>query len=522
MNARRMLLWSLIIGSVIPLTPLLCCITDTPVTGRTTFVPRPMATNAARTIGGVPHLRDLCTQDYVYGYTTVTAAYTHSLRASRMGHALFSPNCVTVSGSGVVGRCSYEFLADYFGLSPTFCSDVCFKPHIENGLVIFDSYIGFDPCVPGLYCTIQIPVCFTKWRMDIEEEITTDMVSTPFDPGYMAVGAVPPAITSFTQALTGRVRFGQMQDPYKYGLVTGSHSKSGVADLYAAIGFNPIAHEDGFFGFNVRLTIPTGSRLTGTYLFEPILGNGRHVEIGIGLDGRFRVWEKLGEQELSIRIMGNFMHQCSAQQRRTFDLQCNNFGSRYILLKEFDTAGNYTGSLTPSINHTTLDCRVRADLYTDIVVMGYYTYNNIECDLGYNGFIRSREKIELIGSIPNGRYGFKGVQPVALPVSPYTLINTTENNATLFEHPEGIPNLTPVFISTASIDVSSAASPLIVTHKFFADINYRWCCSDTIEPFMAIGGEIEAEGINTRNTVRYQRTTLSQWGLWMKGGIAFG
>lgn len=505
-----------LIGNLIPLYA------NTPVTGRTTFMPRPMATNAARTIGAVSPYRDLCCHDHVYGYTTLTTSYTHSLRANRMGHALFSPNCVTISGSQVTARCTNELLADYFGLSPTFASEACFKPRIQNALATIDSYIGLDPVLCGLYFTLQIPIGYTRWQMNIEENLLTNDLDTPFAAGYMDFNETAPAIQSFTCAFNGNVRFGQMQDPYKYGLINGAQSHTGVADIYLALGWNPWVRPDRFLGFSIRTTIPTGSHINGTYMFEPILGNGRHVELGIGLDGRIRVWEKLGEQEISIRAFGNFMHQFRAKQRRSFDLGCNNFGSRFILLKEFDALGNYTGNLTPAINHTTLDCNVRANMYADMVVMAYYTYNNIETDFGYNGFIRSREKISLEEGIPAKRYGFKGIQNVATTFPPIVLLNTTESTATLFETPPGMADdPSPVFISTADINTNSACSPLIVTHKFFADISYGWDTCHT-HPFFALGGEIEVEGINTRNTVRYQRTTLSQWGLWLKGGISFG
>lgn len=494
---------------------------NTPVTGRTTFMPRPMATNAARTIAAVNPYRDLCCDEKIYGYTTLTTSYTHSLRSSRIGHALFSPNCVTVSGSQIAGRCSYELLADYFGLSPTFASEVCFKPRIQNALATIDSYIGLDPLACGLYATIQIPIGYTRWQMKIGEQLLTDELNTPFPAGYMDAGEVAPAITSFKNAFTGCVRFGQMQDPYRYGLVNGAQSHKGVADLYLALGWNPIVSDNGFFGFNLRTVIPTGSHITGTYMFEPVLGNGRHWELGVGLDGRVRVWEKLGEQELLIRIMGNFMHQFSAHQRRSFDFGCNNFGSRFILLKEFDSAGNYTGRLSPAINHTTLNCSVRADLYADMIFMGYYTNSNgFLCDFGYNGFIRSREKIHLNECFPHNRYGFKGVQDVTTTGPSPSLLNTTESGATLFEAPPGLPDISPVFLTTNDIDIQSGCSPLIVTHKIFGDLSYGWDMCHT-HPFIAIGGEIEFEGINTRNTVRYQRTTLAQWGLWLKGGIAF-
>ena len=57
----------------------------------------------------------------------------------------------------------------------------------------------------------------------------------------------------------------------------------------------------------------------------------------------------------------------NSRQRRSFDLinpsdpenlYFKGFGTRYILAKEFDMFGNYTGTTVPTIDITTLECDV--------------------------------------------------------------------------------------------------------------------------------------------------------------------
>ncbi len=259
-----------------------------------------------------------------------------------------------------------------------------------------------------------------------------------------------------------------------------------------------------------------------------MIGNGKHWEIGGGFAGRILVWEADGEQELSVFTEINFTHLCRARQCRSFDLcLCpDGFGSRFILLKQFDSSGNYTSTLLPTINVTTLSCDVRIDLQFEFLLMLGYTYNGFVADLGYNGWIRSKERISLCEGIPPRTYGLKGIQNVATIAGQPSL--TTQSHATL--HGNYFSDMalvadpdSPQFISTADINVDSAASPMVLTHKIFGHISYGWeeMHANWCMPFLGIGTSVEFEGINTADTKKPNRNTLSQWAIWAKGGIAF-
>lgn len=115
----------------------------------------------------------------------------------------------------------------------------------------------------------------------------------------------------------------------------------------------------------------------------------------------------------------------------------------------------------------------------------------------------------------------------------------------------------PVFLSEASLDLSGTKG---ITHKIFANVSYAWTECEDWTPFLGIGGEVEFAqsdcndncgtscGTNsccpTTSTTTTttstsccttscdtscgsnsnsccQRCALSQWGVWVKGGIAF-
>ena len=195
-------------------------------------------------------------------------------------------------------------------------------------------------------------------------------------------------------------------------------------------------------------------------------------------------------------VDANFTNMLKTRQRRSFDFCPNGFFSRYILLKEFDENGVFTEKMLPAINVTTLCCDVHVSIQVDMVFMFAYSYNNFLFDIGYNGWIRSREKICLREGIKPNKYGLKGVQYAVNPITGQP-DNTTESTATIFETQPIVPDgLFPVFLSTRDIKVKSAASPLILTQKIFWHLSNSWpnCCSYNAEPYFGIGAEIEFEG----------------------------
>ncbi|MCX5922163.1 MAG: hypothetical protein NTX86_02450 [Candidatus Dependentiae bacterium] len=238
------------------------------------------------------------------------------------------------------------------------------------------------------------------------------------------------------------------------------------------------------------------------------------------------IWEKDGTQEWSFFVDANMMHICTTNQRRAFDFKINGMCSRYTLLKEFDDAGNYNGVCLPAINVTTLPCTVRATLQFDALVMFGYTYNEFVADIGYSAWVRTHEVICLREGLPRNRYGLKGIQNVTDVAS--ININTTQSTANIHGDPLDeqaiwVDTNPPVFVNTCNLDLTSAASPLVLTQKVFGHLGYSWphYCNTNVTPFLGIGGELEFEGINERGVRHGDKNTLSQWSMWLKGGVAY-
>lgn len=528
--------------------------------GHSFFYARSQSVNAAREIAGwLPHIHRYDKIDENYSSFFCTGAYNHSLHSSRIADAIFGTDQLCISGSTTPDRGVNDILADYFGLSPDFESTVCVEPTIQSAILAFNGFFGLNKLLCGLYFEIHAPIAWTKWNLGLSENIFPDGSDVPFPPNYMDNGEVAPGAQSFVESLKGCTTFGQMQEPLKFGKVCGSQVKKSVSDVQMALGWDFILNECGFAGLNIRCSAPAGNRSESVYLFEPIVGNCHHWEIGAGFVGAGLIWEKDGDQELSFFGKLNMTHMLSSKQRRSFDLgedvcrtysntapcSCDSdeqisrleprldlFGSRYMLIKEFNKDGDYTGNLIPLINKTTLDCKVRVNLQVEIVFMFDYTYNGFVLDAGYNGWIRSREIISLRDNcIPENTFaidslGLKGIQNVTFNTG--NLSNATQSDATLFGNNLIDQNIVadpnpPVFIKPDDINIDSAASPLAITHKLFVYFGHSICEQDClcVTPFIGLGGEIEFEGINTRDSIEPNKNTMSQWGVWFKAGFDY-
>lgn len=499
-----------------------------PLRGKTFLPPRSESVNVARELTLWHRYINLFCQDY-YGAFTITGEYKHTFRPERMAEYFWAVDELTITGSQVANRNDEtQILADYFGLSPQFQSSVRMKPEIATGVIAFNLYLGHE----DYYLRLHIPYVATRWHYKLFETIAPASVNTPYPALYMDGAAVAPPATSFTQAIAGNLAWGQMQDPLRFGRIVGPQRKSGLAEPQIALGYNIINTPISHFGIALRGSIPAGTRSTAEFLFEPILGNGHHPELGIGVTGHWIVWEKDGNQSVGIYTDINLTHLFNSRQRRSFDLinpadPSNNdfrgFGTRYILAKEFNILGTYTGRLIPVINITSLECDVSVAIQVDAVIMASYHYKNYSVDFGYNAWLRSHEMISNREKIPENRYALKGIQDVSTLFGPN---NDTQSTATIYGNNLALQAVVadphpPVFFNDDQIDERSAQATRAFTHKLFGSFGYAWECTRTIAPFIGIGAEFEFEGLNPRHEIKANNNSISQWGVWIKAGFGF-
>lgn len=489
--------------------------------GPSFYAARSQSVNAARDLVGFCQILNRAHCGFE-GMLMAVPSYERSFRSYRIAQYFFDTDAIRITGSHVPDRNCNDFLADYFGLSPSFASTVSMVPRIESALVNFDAYLSYN----AWYLRVEAPICWSRWHYDLNECIDNNGTTTMFPALYMAEDQVQEPVTSFTDAICGNHTWGNVGQGLDNSIICGPRHKHGCADLRMFLGWHIKRNERYYVGLNLILAAPTGSKITGKYFFEPIVGNGHHWEVGVGFDGRVLVWECEGDHTVSLYGTIHATHLCRALQQRAFDFTLNGFASRYLLLKEFNSDGNYNGNIVPACNITTLPCHVWAGGQFDIVGMIGYQSRGLELDFGYNAWIRTREHISICGSIPSNRYGIKGIQNVVDSLgNPNNLTQSTAtingNQLTPEEQAETADADSPVFISTDDLNPCSGAATSAFTNKFFAHVGYTWTNYCRVQPYLGMGGEVEFEGLVEERDRQALNNTVAQWGIWLKGGAIF-
>ncbi len=489
--------------------------------GKSFLAPRSQSTNAARDC--IVWLREIYqpeAEDF-YGAFATTAEYTQTFRPFRLAEYFFSTDTLAITGSQVPDRSENEFLADYFGLSQYFDSDVLLKPILQNALADIAFFGGYH----DWYFYVHAPVTWTSSQIKMYEAVHNNGVAIPYAAGYMATDEVTAPYASFSQAMTGTRSFGEVA-ALKFGKIPCQKlTHVALSDIQANLGYILVNNDYGFAGFHLRAGFPTGNRPNSEFLLEPIVGSGKHGELGLGFLGNVLIWECNGDQEVYFCVDINGTHLFSTRQQRSFDFCRNGFGSRYMLIKQFDSSGIYTGTTVPAINITTLTCNVDIAFQLDAVFMFNYAYKNFGFDLGYNAWLKSHENISNVRdpfALP--RWGIKGIQNIRLidgepdqaTQSTATLDGNDFDDQALVADPDS-----PVFIKPDSLNLCSAAAPLAFTHKIFWCFSYHWeCTAKRAIPLLGIGGEVEFEGERPKDQVA-NKNAVAQWGIWVKGGFGW-
>lgn len=409
--------------------------------------PRSRSVDSALELAGWANKVNLYDMEGVYGTFAITPQFARTFRANKtIIPCLFGNdincNCdcptLKISGRCAENRGACDWLADYFGLPQDFSSTVQFSPRVDSFSVDFNLYLGLNCWCDGLYFRIHAPVEHVRYKLGFCETICSTGTQH-YPEGYMSQAAVPrsnllssfeaynncavPNLNGFdetgfgvlgTTPITSTVVF----QPLRCARMSTCNSlkETKLSDLQFAFGWNFCQDTDYHLGIEIRAAAPTGTRPCGEYLFEPIVGNGHHWELGGGVTGHICLWQNDEETaHFGFYVDANVTHMFKARQRRFFDLVNNGGNSRYMLAERLGTPvvnlfsnpliGDVAGStapvaqfkdvLTPVANLTCCDVDVSIGVQGDVTAMFNYTCGGFEWDLGYNFWGRSCDKIQL-------------------------------------------------------------------------------------------------------------------------------
>lgn len=270
------------------------------------------------------------------------------------------------------------------------------------------TYIGYAPI--GIYGSYSTSAS------------ETNVGNTSLD---VTVSDVMPASTVMS-ALSGYT-FGKVESRNYNQFNFNPCSKFGLADIPIMLGYDFCKSDAYHIGLYLKFVIPTGTKIDQCllqYVLTPVIGNGRHFELGIGASAHANVWV-CDTSSFGVYADGYIDYMFGACQTRTFDLM-NQPMSRYALAypltgsrEEGFTQGNtmqaigdinlYQGNVTAT----------RGEFMFDFI----WACRNWELGLGYAFAGQSAEKMNCNScSTDNGTTGaalvgntyqnFFGVGPV--------------------------------------------------------------------------------------------------------------
>lgn len=230
------------------------------------------------------------------------------------------------------------------------------------------------------------------------------------------------------------------------------------------------------------------------------------------------------------------------------------------------SAVHYSGRIFNAINKTTFDTKIKIPVQADIALSCVFECGSWQATIGYNLWARSAEKLVCREPLPTGHYALKGdaqlygyQQTVFNPEPLFVGLNATQHTATLhagqapgsasevFSNTNadsaaaasflgapleqstvsgligtGVTVLERVYgsapaqlLSDADINVCSGLSPKGLSNSIFAYVGYTWYEQCGAIPYVGIGTKVECGRLSKG------RAAVSQWGLWIKGGITY-
>ncbi|MBT4936009.1 hypothetical protein HON15_04535, partial [Candidatus Woesearchaeota archaeon] len=170
-----------------------------------------------------------------------------------------------------------------------------FRPYQESIGLRVDYNQKLDKLIPGLYLQIEAPLVYVKQSLG---ETLTSAATTQYLIGDNGVDDPTRSAVSLVDYLSGNVTntatassHGHEQEALTYAKINGSHNEFGLADVDLKLGYNFLYEDKKHVAIYTALTIPTGNKPDGRYVFEPMVGNGGHWAVGGGIDLSLELWK---------------------------------------------------------------------------------------------------------------------------------------------------------------------------------------------------------------------------------------
>jgi hypothetical protein len=361
--------------------------------------------------------------------------------------------------------------------------------------VRFDYHQDLSKILNGLYLAANLPVANveTNVKGKVSEEVAAGVYSAGTLASYLAGNYKLEGGRDNQVALT-------------HAKAGGKQSETGVADIDVQLGYKLLNKKDMHVALALGVTIPTGNEATGAYLFQPLVGNGKHWALGGDLCAGARVWGE-HDHNIGINLVAKYRYLFESSEKRTLGLKYAGESvpaGQYALLVKAGRAAN--DGLIPAANVLTQNVNVTPGSQLDSMLSVTYNNGGLSADLGYNLYYREAESVKRKDAtwsdtqyaIANINFDTTAAGPAALDAAG---VGYAAGGAAGYAAP----------IKATDLNTSACATPAQTTHGVVAGLGYTFREWET--PLMlGLGGKYEFAGDNA---------AVEQWGVWLKAGLAF-
>jgi hypothetical protein len=360
----------------------------------------------------------------------------------------------------------------------------------------------------GFFTSVSFPIQRVSNNLKLKETVLRDG------------GGASPTRDSGTAVANMTEAFSQTQ--WQFGKIkTRSMSKTGVADIEFKVGYEWIQEDPFHLESYLGILIPTGNKPNSQFLFEPVVGHGRHWGMMLGNSLGIQIWEdQAKDRQFRMEYASHTQYLFRNTQCRSVDLKCKPW-SRYIELyrneEEATSASTFSSPrdadfATPGINVLTMPLKVRPGFQHNMTTAAVFRSRAWRVEGGYNLFCRQSECIKLACPWIQGpaiKYDTGAgltnpVRDITGNARLETITNNTTNRIALTDYKYNM-------IKESDLDLVSASSPTVITHTVYAAGGYTF---DYDYPtFVTVGGSYE---FNKSNNAGVER-----WAMWAKLGLSF-
>lgn len=413
--------------------------------------------------------------------------------------------------------------------SQVFTSEISFCPRMtvfgiglnykQNLHQLFQDDEDYKPEDEHLWFEISTPITRVETTMGLSERILTEGERAPLE----VTGLDQTFFASMTEAFN--------QSAWCYGRINGccECSKWRLADVTLMLGYEVTKGGRCFWEAYGGVVAPTGNERCARYVFEPIVGNGKHWGLVFGSHIRFKFWEDDDDEnnywETTFDVHSQYLFK--KEQLRSFDLKCKPW-SRYMEVYACKTQAEEADTLeltneaaatllsTPGINVFTKCVCVKPQFSRTLNTSLIYSRKKFRGEAGYNFYARESECLKLCcwkegpalkANIGDGfTSAFRTIDKTfdSVPAECQAARELVNLAAPVTEYETTV-------IKKCDINLESATHHGFFSHTFYLALGARW--DEREYPvFFDVGGSYE---YGCENVV------LNRWTAWVKGGLSF-